>query len=89
MEKQIIMLVQAAPKTQPGGVQGAFVRFKYQSVLGPLFMSQPPNANPPKLMNRNKMRYLVFFTITFFLRIQFFLIFGLPQHTFDHWHSYQ
>ena len=84
MEKQIIMLVQAAPKTQPGGVQGAFDRFKYQSVFGPLFMSQLPNANPPKLMNRNKIKYLIFLIITFFLRIQFFLIFDLLQHTFDH-----
>ena len=84
MEKQIMMLVQAAPKTQPGGVQGAFDRFKYQSVFGPLFMSQLPNANPPKLMNRNKIKYLIFLIITFFLRIQFFLIFDLPQHTFDH-----
>ena len=86
MEKQIIMLVQAAPKTQPGGVQGAFVRFKYQSVFGPLFMSQLPKANPAKLMNRNKIKYLVLLAITFFLRIQFFLIFDLLQHTFDHWH---
>lgn len=84
MEKQIIMLVQAAPKTQPGGVQGAFDRFKYQSVFGPLFMSQLPNANPPKLMNRNKIKYLVLLAITFFLRIQFFLISDLLQHTFDH-----
>ena len=84
MEKQIMMLVQAAPKTQPGGVQGAFDRFKYQSVFGPLFMSQLPNANPPKLMNRNKIKYLIFLIITFFLRIQFFLIFDLLQHTFDH-----
>ena len=84
MEKQIIMLVQAAPKTQPGGVQGAFDRFKYQSVFGPLFMSQLPNANPPKLMNRNKIKYLIFLIITFFLRIQFFLISDLLQHTFDH-----
>ena len=86
MEKQIMMLVQAAPKTQPGGVQGAFDRFKYQSVFGPLFMSQLPNANPPKLMNRNKIKYLIFLIITFFLRIQFFLISDLLQHTFDHWH---
>ena len=84
MEKQIMMLVQAAPKTQPGGVQGAFDRFKYQSVFGPLFMSQLPNANAPKLMNRNKIKYLVLLAITFFLRIQFFLIFDLLQHTFDH-----
>mgnify|MGYP007103419264 FL=1 len=84
MEKQIMMLVQATPKTQPGGVQGAFDRFKYQSVFGPLFMSQLPNANPPKLMNRNKIKYLIFLIITFFLRIQFFLISDLLQHTFDH-----
>ena len=84
MEKQIMMLVQAAPKTQPGGVQGAFDRFKYQSVFGPLFMSQLPNANPPKLMNRNKIKYLIFLIITFFLRILFFLISDLLQHTFDH-----
>ena len=84
MEKQIMMLVQAAPNTQPGGVQGAFDRFKYQSVFGPLFMSQLPNANPPKLMNRNKIKYLIFLIITFFLRIQFFLISDLLQHTFDH-----
>ena len=79
-----MIVVQAAPKTQPGGVQGAFDRFKYQSVFGPLFMSQLPNANPPKLMNRNKIKYLIFLIITFFLRIQFFLIFDLLQHTFDH-----
>ena len=84
MEKQIMIVVQAAPKTQPGGVQGAFDRFKYQSVFGPLFMSQLPNANPPKLMNRNKIKYLIFLIITFFLRIQFFLISDLLQHTFDH-----
>jgi hypothetical protein len=47
-------------------------------------MSQLPNANPPKLMNRNKIKYLIFLIITFFLRIQFFLIFDLLQHTFDH-----
>ena len=41
MEKQIIMLVQAAPKTQPGGVQGAFVTLhrKRESIclIGSLF----------------------------------------------------
>ena len=68
MEKQIMMLVQAAPKTQPGGVQGAFDRFKYQSVFGPLFMSQLPNANPPKLMNRNKIKYLIYFDLLIFFR---------------------
>ena len=72
MEKQIIMLVQAAPKTQPGGVQGAFVRFKYQSVFGPLFMSQLPKANPPKLMNRNKIKYLVLLCNHFFSKDSIF-----------------
>ncbi len=54
-----MMLVQAAPKTQPGGVHGALDKFKYQSVIGPLFISQLPIANPPKLMNRNNIKYLI------------------------------
>ncbi len=79
-----MMLVQAAPKTQPGGVHGALDKFKYQSVIGPLFMSQLPNANPPKLIIRNNIKYLIFLVITFFLIIQFSLISDLPQHIFDH-----
>ena len=56
--------------------------------LGSWLMNNGPNTdwylNLTKLMNRNKIKYLVLLAITFFLRIQFFLIFDLPQHTFDH-----
>ena len=79
-----MMLVQAAPKTQPGGVHGALDKLKYQSVIGPLFISQLPIANPPKLMNRNNIKYLIFLLITFFLIIQFSSISDLLQHIFDH-----
>jgi hypothetical protein len=47
-------------------------------------MSQLPNANPPKLIIRNNIKYLIFLVITFFLIIQFSLISDLPQHIFDH-----
>jgi len=40
--------VQAIPKTNPGGVQGAWFREVYQSEIGPPFMSQLPMAKPPK-----------------------------------------
>jgi len=79
-----MILVQAAPKTHPGGDQGAFAKLKYQSVFGPLFISQLPKANPPKLMIKNKIKYLKFLVITFYLGIQFFLIFDQPQHIFGH-----
>lgn len=36
IEKHNIIEDQAAPKTHPGGVQGAFSRLVYQSVCGPL-----------------------------------------------------
>jgi hypothetical protein len=48
IEKHIIMVVQATPKTQPGGVQGAWFKFIYHSVRGPLFMSQLPIPKAPK-----------------------------------------
>ena len=54
IEKQIIMDVQATPKTHPGGVQGAFSKPMYQKDCGPLFMSQLPNPKPLKLIARNK-----------------------------------
>ena len=50
MEKQIIMVVQAAPKTHPGGVQGALFKERYHEVLGPLFINQLPMASPLKLI---------------------------------------
>lgn len=34
-EKQSIINVQAAPKTQPGGVQGALFKLRYQSLVAP------------------------------------------------------
>lgn len=55
IEKQIMIVVQATPKTQPGGVQGALFKSIYQSVIGPLFISQLPNANPPKLTHKKNM----------------------------------
>ena len=53
-EKQIVMIVHAAPKTQPSGVQGAWFKLVYQEDVGPLFINQLPIAKPPKLINRNK-----------------------------------
>ena len=79
-----MIVVQAAPKTQPGGVHGALDKFKYQSDIGPLSISQLPKANPPKLMNRNNIKDIIFLLITFFLIIQFSLISDLLQHIFDH-----
>jgi hypothetical protein len=36
------------------------------------------------LMIKNKIKYLKFLVITFYLGIQFFLIFDQPQHIFGH-----
>jgi hypothetical protein len=46
--------VQAAPKTQPGGVHGALFNSKYQFDVGPLSISQLPRAKPPKLIIKNR-----------------------------------
>jgi hypothetical protein len=53
MEKHIIIIVHAAPKTQPGGVQGAWFRFVYQLDIGPFSINQLPIASPPKLIIKN------------------------------------
>ena len=81
------MIVHAAPKTQPGGVQGALFKFKYQSVIGPLFMSQLPNARPPKLIVRNKSKKMLLFFIQVhvFLTFQSDLKFLAPLGIFDHY----
>ena len=42
-EKQIMIVVQAAPKTQPGGVHGALFKPLYQSPW-----TASPVTNPPK-----------------------------------------
>lgn len=49
MEKQIIIAVHAAPKTQPGGVQGALSSCAYQSDVTPLLVNKLPSANAAKL----------------------------------------
>ncbi len=46
------MVVQAAPKTQPGGVQGALDKPTYQSEGTPFPVKKPPTANAAKLSNR-------------------------------------
>ncbi len=53
--KQIMMVVHAAPKTHPGGVQGAWFKLVYQSEATPEPVNKPPMANAPKLSSRNKM----------------------------------
>jgi hypothetical protein len=65
MEKQIIMKVQAMPKTIPGGVQGAWFKLVYQLEAGPLFMSQLPMAKPLKFTTRNKSVNFSCFTYSF------------------------
>ena len=53
-----MMIVQEAPNTQPGGVQGALLRRAYHSDLGPL----PPNKLPipmePKFNIKNIIKKL-------------------------------
>ena len=53
MEKQTIIVVQATPNTQPGGVQGALFKLIYQSVCGPFAINQLPTANAPKFIIKN------------------------------------
>lgn len=57
-EKSNIMTLQAIPNTQPGGDHGAWFRFVYHCVFGPLFISQLPIANALKLIIVNKMKFL-------------------------------
>ena len=46
------MVVQAAPKTQPGGVHGALLRLAYQSDETPGPVAKPPMANATKFRKR-------------------------------------
>ena len=46
------MVVQANPNTQPGGVQGAFFRFWYQSEGTPSCVNNPPKNKPVKLISK-------------------------------------
>ena len=52
MEKQIIMVVQAAPKTQPGGVQGALFKLAYHAEDTPELVNLLPKYNAPKFNNK-------------------------------------
>jgi len=47
------MLVQANPKTQPGGVQGALDSSPYQADVTPLLVKKLPMASAKKLIKRN------------------------------------
>ena len=51
--KQVIIVNQAAPKTQPGGVHGAFINSKYQLEGTPLLVNNPPIASAPKFSAKN------------------------------------
>lgn len=54
-EKQIIIVVHAAPKTQPSGVHGAFSNCMYQSPFGPLAINKEPIPNALKFMIKKMM----------------------------------
>ena len=47
------MLVQANPKTQPGGVQGALDNASYHIDGTPLLVKKLPMASAKKLIKRN------------------------------------
>lgn len=49
-----MMNVQAAPNTQPGGVQGALFRFTYHSDTTPFLVAKPPMAKAAKLINKKR-----------------------------------
>ena len=51
-EKKIMIIVQANPKTHPGGVHGALFNPAYHSEPAPLPANIPPNAKAPKFNNR-------------------------------------
>ena len=54
-----IIVVQAAPKTQPGGVQGALFNCVYQSELTPSLVANPPMAKAAKLMIKNRLNRMI------------------------------
>ena len=51
-EKKIMIVVQANPKTHPGGVHGALFNSAYHTELAPLPAKIPPKAKAPKFNNR-------------------------------------
>ncbi len=62
-EKQIIILVHAKPKNQPGGVQGALLADKYQLLNTASFVINPPMARAAKFKTKNSKSGKNFFKI--------------------------
>jgi len=58
-----MIVVHAAPNNHPGGVQGALLRCKYHSEIGPFCINQLPRAKAPKLIIRNIRNRIIFFII--------------------------
>ena len=58
-EKQIMIKLQAAPKTHPSGVQGAFLEDWYQSEKAPSPESRAPIYKAPKLSAKKTIRYSI------------------------------
>jgi hypothetical protein len=50
-----MIVVQAAPNTQPGGVHGALFNERYHSETTPFSVKNPPITNAPKLIAKNRM----------------------------------
>lgn len=50
-----MIVVQAAPKTQPGGVHGALSNERYHSETTPFSVKIPPITNAPKLTAKKMM----------------------------------
>ena len=82
------MVVQAAPKTHPGGVQGAFAKFVYQKDVGPSFINQLPKASPPKLMTKKRIRYFALDMFSCFEELLFSSTHYQLLGIFGHLHFY-
>ena len=61
--KHSIIVDQAKPKNQPGGVHGALERPTYQSEGTPVLVKTTPIARAPKLMLKNTMNLKSIFLI--------------------------
>lgn len=76
-DKQIVIVDQLTPKTQPGGVHGALFIVSYHSDDVPGSVHNEPKDNSPKLMNRDankinaKSSILLSFFISWIVVLQF------------------
>lgn len=59
------MVDQAKPNIQPGGVQGALFKPRYQSEAGPLFIKKLPSASAPKFSRKNNINLPVMILFNF------------------------